>query len=362
MEAVHFDVLLIEDDDDHAFLIERHLRGTARVERERTLARGLERLENGTFDALLLDLGLPDSPIGRTLREVGALADRPALIVLTSLADLDTGIVAVREGADDYLVKTEVSRQVLQRSLRYAIERRRIVEELARKNARLERVNDDLRNFAHIVAHELKQPLNPMRINCELIRRGLANGSTADLTEIVADLDSSVGDMANLVTQMLEFASVERNSGPREPVDLTLVARAAADELGGRVAEEGATITIESLPTVAGHPLQLRQVFSNLLSNALKYRRAVAPVIRIQAIFSERHVVIEVSDNGRGIPQSELESVFDMFHRGAQQHVDRGNGIGLSYCRRIVEHHSGTVTAHSQDGRGTTIRLQFPRL
>lgn len=155
-------ILLVEDNATHAHVIERHLRkaGDGIVyDRCERLEPALERLKSGEIDVLLLDLSLPDSELSDTLPRVVAASSELPVIVLTSIDDIEFATRAVSQGAQDYLVKSDINGPLLIRSIHYAIERKKTLERLESYAAELESSNQQLKGFAHTVAHEVKSPL-----------------------------------------------------------------------------------------------------------------------------------------------------------------------------------------------------------
>lgn len=355
--------LLIEDNEDHAELISRHVRRldaeTMTLDHVTTLQEGIAELNARRFDCILLDLGLPDSPIAETLPRMHEAAPATPIIVLTSIGDLEAATDAVRRGAQEYLVKSEITGELLLRAVRYGIERKKISVALEKQRLALERSNDALRHFAHLVAHELKQPLNPILMNCALVRRRLGNvDETVD--KCLGRVESSVRDMAGLVDQMLEFARVEREAAPLVPVDLQRIVRAVLHELDAQIEACHAEVSVSDMPQVMGSERHLQQTMANLVSNAIKHRSGDRPRIEIVASETERAWRIEVRDNGVGIAEEDQSLIFDMFRRAEGTEHD-GHGIGLAYCRRIVEYHGGTLGVDSQLGVGSTFHITLPK-
>jgi two-component system, sensor histidine kinase and response regulator len=266
MTTRSLNVLLIEDNPDHAKLIQRHLKRAEApaivLERVERLQEGLERLADHATDAVLLDLGLPDSDVLDTLSRLLAAAPTTPVIVLTSLDDLELATAAVQQGAQDYLVKADLSGELLVRSIRYAIERKRAAVEL-------ERSNRELQQFAHAVAHDVKSPLSVVMYCCELLR-GYEPQFDEETREFLQATRDAADGMANLVTNLLEYASVGSREKRFEPVDCEQALEQAISSLQMQVAETGATITHGPLPTVTGDEVQIRQLFQNLLCNPNK--------------------------------------------------------------------------------------------
>jgi light-regulated signal transduction histidine kinase (bacteriophytochrome) len=357
METVPLRVLLVEDNADHATLIQRHLSRipdcAITVERAERLGAGLERLARGGIDAVLLDLRLPDSDGLETIPKVIAQAPQVPIVVLTSLDDLRLATRAVQRGAQDYLVKAQLTGEVLVRSLRYAIERKRAYAEL-------ERSNEDYRSFAHMVSHELKTPLSVVAYTYDLLKnkRGLAlDVETREFLELGVD---AVRQMNMLIDDLLAYARVDSRRQPTGRADCEAVLEQVEQNLQLMVAECGAKITHDPLPEITADASQLAQLFQNVIGNAIKYRCELPPRIHVAVGRDGPHWRFSIRDNGIGIDPRHAEKVFAIFERLHSDDRYTGTGIGLAICKRIVERHGGRIWVESQPGQGSTFHFTLP--
>jgi signal transduction histidine kinase len=358
-------VLLVEDNATHAHIIRRHLDKSAdnglilhHVER---LADALLRLDQDDIDALLLDLSLPDSEISETLpRILESHGDLP-IVVLTSLDDLDFATRAVQQGAQDYLVKSDLSGQLLLRSIRYAIERKKTQDKLEAYAAELQRSNDHLRGFAHTVAHEVKSPLGIVAACLQMLNDKHHGGFDAETRDFVADASGAIRGMTELVNELLEFARIGSELEEFEEVDAEAVYYQAYVMLRPAIRQSGAAVTHDPLPTIQGNAVQLRQLLQNLIGNAIKYRGVSRPRIHVAVEESSDAWRFSVRDNGIGIAPADQERVFDAFVRLHQQEAIPGTGIGLALCKRIVEHHGGQIWVESAIGGGSIFHFTLPK-
>ena len=347
-------VLVVEDEDDHFELLRRRLGPPGQsgwaVDRRATLAGAVRFLDEQSVDAVLLDLGLPDSSVDETLRRFRDANREVALVVLTSLDDLDhaRGTRAVAGGAQDFLVKSELSREKLLRTLRYAIERKQAA-------SALERSNEELRTFAHTVAHEVRNPAAAALMALTCVRQEPISPAVA---EMVGLAEEALRTLRELVSELLEFAEVEGAAAPVEPVDLNDVADRVVARFRGELEGAGGRLAREPLPTVRGHPSQLTVVLQNLIGNAIKYRSPDRD-LEIRLSPSTDGTGFAVTDNGPGIAPRHLTKLFDVFYR-ADPHGDvPGTGVGLALCRRIARRYGGDVAVHSTEGRGSVFQVTF---
>ncbi|MBI2481331.1 MAG: response regulator, partial [Planctomycetia bacterium] len=272
-DTKRLNVLLVEDNDSHAHLVRRYVdRATsahATLEHVERLSAALERLARGGIDALLLDLSLPDSQIAETLpRVIEAYPDMP-VVVLTSLSDLDFAATAVQQGAQDFLVKSELSSELLIRSILYAIERKKTQDKLAAYAAELERSNEHLRGFAHTVAHEVKSPLNVVSACLQWVQSKYAAQFDSESCELLKDSATAIRGMTELVNELLEFGRADVQDTDFAQVDLEAIFYQAYVLLRPDIKRSGATVTHDPLPTVRGNEIQIRQLIQNLIGNAI---------------------------------------------------------------------------------------------
>ncbi|WP_426237164.1 sensor histidine kinase [Pararhizobium sp. DWP1-1-3] len=246
----------------------------------------------------------------------------------------------------------------------------------------LERANRELQSYAYIVGHDLRAPLvNIMGFTSELERAAAIfagymkkpPASRDALTEKVAleavDIDipealgfirSSMRRMDDLINEILRLARAGSRQLSREPLDLAALLSETVANLKHRLDESGASVVLSpSLPHVISDRLALQQIFGNLLDNAVKYADpSRKPVIRVSGAVTNGNAAIEVSDNGRGIAERDLERIFELFRRSGPQ--DRpGEGIGLAHVRALVRRLGGDVAVQSVLGQGTTFIVTF---
>lgn len=359
-------ILLVEDNETHSHLVQRHLRRARLTSFEivcaQTLEHAIEAATTKKLDAVLLDLSLPDSVMTETLPTfIQAVPDLP-VIVLTSLDDLDFASNLVQQGADDFLAKATIDGQVLLRSIRYAIERRKIRAKLADYAYRLQRSNEELKSFAHTVAHEVRSPLNIVSCCLALVNEDHGDVLGPDSREAMADAKAAIAGMTDLVTDLLEYSRVENATLELTEVDTKQTLAEVTGLLKNEIRDSGAEITADALPCIRGNPIQLRQLLRNLISNAIKYQQPGRPPrIHISAQEMPSHWQFTISDNGLGIPSEHLAKVFAPFARMHESTGIAGTGIGLSYCRRIVVNHDGEIWVESTPGVGSQFHFTLAK-
>ena len=228
--------------------------------------------------------------------------------------------------------------------------------ELELRNAELERSNRELEQFASIVSHDLKSPLQVVRGFIELLGHDAeANQSSSDALTYVAAALRGAARMDRLIDDLLAYSRAGQRPASMVPVDLDTIAAEVVADSSALIEETNATVTFAPMPTVEGDVTQLRQLLQNLVTNAIKFRRPDEPS-RVNVSSTEHGDFwrIEVVDNGIGIAPEHREEIFAMFSRLHQG--DRpGSGIGLAICARVVTNHGGEIWAEDGDGEGTRL-------
>lgn len=349
--------------------------------------------EDGMRLAATRDLTLPDGTTWRVVVMPSATlwrvtrSDLPQVVLVGSILVALLLAATVRLARASAVQAATLAREVEQRreaefelrTLAGELERRvaertdelsRVNDSLRSENARreqaerrLRRSNEDLRQFAAFVSHELRQPLSTIGIWTELLDSTAGERLGEERRVHLAKIRSAVARMARLIQGELALAQVTQGDAPKEEVDLAAMLEELRGELAPSLAAAGGRLEVGRLSSVEADPEQLRLVFRNLIENALKYRRPdVPPVIQIDERQDGDPAVCElvVRDNGRGIGTTDTDEIFSMFRRSTDADV-QGSGVGLAVCRRIVERHGGTIVAEGRPDDGATFRIRLPR-
>jgi PAS domain S-box-containing protein len=239
-------------------------------------------------------------------------------------------------------------------------------EERARLIVELRRSNQELQQFASVASHDLQEPLRKVQMFGERLRAALGGSLPEEAADSIARMEGAAGRMQELIYGLLAYSRVTTRGQPFERVDLGGVLEDVVADLEVRMLQSGGTVDVGPLPTVLGDRTQMRQLFQNLVGNALKFHApGVAPriVVRGRAVGDERATVpmaeITVSDNGIGFDMGEVETIFQPFQRLHGRDRYEGTGMGLAICRRIVDRHGGTLLAASTPGEGATFTVRL---
>jgi light-regulated signal transduction histidine kinase (bacteriophytochrome) len=241
-------------------------------------------------------------------------------------------------------------------------ERHRAEQESERLRIELERSNEDLSRFSYALAHDIHGPANNVRALGELLKNGKAGALNEKQVEVIGMITDTAATIQRLVSSMLEFAQVGHGEIKREEIAVNDIIDAVRTRLSAAIADSGATIQYDALPVIEADRTQLEQVFQNLLSNAIEYRKpGEALVISISGESLAGEWTFSIEDNGEGIPPEYLHRIFEPLKRLHGKDVP-GTGLGLALCRRILERHNGRIWAESAGpGSGATIRFVLPR-
>lgn len=233
-------------------------------------------------------------------------------------------------------------------------------KELAEANQRLERSNADLLQFAHVASHDLQEPLRKISTYLDIIESKL--GSTdPGITDYFEKTIFATKRMRQLIKDILTYSQLSPTGQLFEPTDLQAIIQNVLGDFDLQIEQEHAQIIVGPLPTLPAIPQQMQQLFSNLISNALKYAKEnVPPRIRITAELNDHRYHIQVSDNGIGFAPNQAKIIFNIFQRLHQHNQYSGTGIGLAICQKIIENHHGEIYADSHPDEGAVFHILLP--
>ncbi|MBA6152034.1 CHASE3 domain-containing protein [Gelidibacter gilvus] len=251
------------------------------------------------------------------------------------------------------------------------IENYRLIEE---RNLELERNNKELASFNYVASHDLQEPLRKIQTFISRLEDKEQENLTDNGKLYIKRIKSSSARMRSLIDDLLQFSRTNKSEEAFEDSNINILLETAKHDLVEIISDTRARISSDSIPSMKVIPFQIKQLFSNLISNSLKYRREnVAPVISIR--YSETHAsevpnlkyskhsryhTITIKDNGIGFDQEYAEQIFTLFSRLHNKNEYSGTGIGLSICKKIVENHNGYITAEGYPNQGSTFIVYLP--
>ena len=259
----------------------------------------------------------------------------------------------------DELITTPIRPAELRVRVERLLERR---AETVRTAAALEEVvrsNTDLQQFAFVAAHELSTPLSVVIGVIETVSGRFQEHIPTEVTSLLGAARTSSTRLLHLIDDLLAYSRVGQEA-EFTAVDLGALLPEALGVLRDEIAAAGAEIRVGELPRVIGDEGQLRLVFTNLVGNAVKYRRpGVPPLVDVTSARDGDHWFVSVADNGIGIDPSRAQAMFQMFERERRDGDRPGSGIGLALCKRIVERHGGDIWIERADAGGTVVKLSL---
>ena len=268
---------------------------------------------------------------------------------LTGLISIATVIALIKYFDQALGLRTS---EEYERELNY---RQRAVQELSRSN-------EELQQFAYVASHDLQSPLRTIENYMALLDLKHGHELSPDARKLLEVTSAASGRMRVLINDLLEFSRIG-NTADFVPVDLNKLLDEIKEEQQEDIRDAGATVTIGALPTIEAHRTDLKQLFLNLVSNSIKYRRAgVAPVVSVQSDDLGDAWQIRISDNGIGIDARYYDRIFQLFQRLHGRNEFPGTGIGLATCKKVAEIYGGRIWLDSTVGEGSTFYVVLPKV
>jgi len=393
MQDKSIELLLVEDNAAEARLLQEYLKAVSskdfRLVHVKHLAAARDRLSSESLDIILLDLTLPDSQGLETLEAMLGMAPSLPIVVLTNTEDDELGVELVRRGAQDYLVKRHVNRELLVRAVCYAIERKQAAEALrqakeeleirvAERTAELAKTNEELKaankaksEFLTKMSHELRTPLNSILGFAQLF--GRAKNLTAEQKENSNIIYQSGNHLLTMINDILDLSKIEAGKMQLAPKKMHLpdVLETVVEILRIKAEQKGISLTYQptsSLPAVIqADETRLRQVLINLLGNAVKFTEKGGVTFKVTILhvkessaYPEASIRFEIADTGIGIAPEQLEKIFLPFEQAENScKKAEGTGLGLAISQKIVQMMGSILQVQSHLGEGSVFWMDL---
>jgi two-component system, sensor histidine kinase and response regulator len=347
-------------------------------------AAALATLHVGAFDIVLTDLTMPGMDGIAFLNAAREIDAGLAGIVMTGHGTIATAVEAMKAGALDYILKPFDLRVILrvlartQAMLRLRRENAALLERLSARTVELEAANRDLsvanrelEAFSYSVSHDLRSPLRTIDGLLRVVQEDFGDGIPPEARRHLETVAAQASRMSELTEDLLRLARLGREPLSKHPVDIRGLVQQVVGELHAAEPARQLEIRIGDLPAAEADPSLLRQVWVNLVANALKFtRRRDSALIEISG--TERagdngrgpggaeHKLYSIRDNGAGFDPRRAERLFGIFQRLHAAKDFEGTGVGLSLARRIIERHGGSIWAESEPDRGAAFHFTLP--
>ncbi len=375
-------ILIIDDSESDADLVrgyisravnaDKIINEAIQVDWDDSLEHGIEILKGNEYDLLILDLNLLDSgSFGSNLETLDTVLESGIdipIVVLTGNVDTKLWSVALKHGAQDYLIKGEINPVLLLRTIYYARERHHLIKQL-------EQSNKELEDFAYIASHDLKEPLRKV-INFGGRLKEKYHGTFDDRGKEYLDIMvDATQRMRSLLNALLEYARINTDLPNYTTLNLNSIIQSVVEDLETSIKETNTRIEITGeLPQIEGEELLMKELFQNLINNSIKFRKKdESPLITITCLADKQEIQslrlgvsqkdvwkIVIKDNGIGFDDDQAQQIFKQFVRIHGKDAYPGHGLGLSICKKIAQRYKGQIEAQGKPGEGSVFTITLP--
>lgn len=282
--------------------------------------------------------------------------------------DVSVTVSPIKDGGGVVIGASTIARDIT--------EQKRAEAQLKAMTADLLQSNRELQDFASVASHDLQEPLRKIQTFADDLAENTMSGLNDEGRDTLKRIQNAAGRMQRLINDLLSLSRITMRAQPFARVDLNDIARDVLSDLEVLINRNGGRVDLSEIPTIDAEPLQMRQLFQNLIGNALKFNLpGRAPIVKVhgELISGEERTAgvsseaqaqqlcqITVEDNGIGFDEKYVDRIFAMFQRLHGRNEYEGTGMGLAICRRIAEHHGGSITARSTLGNGSTFIVTIP--
>jgi signal transduction histidine kinase len=324
------------------------------------------------FDLVLLDLGLPDAKGLETIQQFLAALPEALVVVLSGMDDETLALQAIEQGAQDYLVKGQITLQTLLKSIQFAMRRQHTLRQTQRSACvtqqalqQAQAINEQQISFVGMVSHEIRNPLGVIQMSTELLQSTLDAPINAKVQKWLGKIQIANDQVIYLLNDVLTLCRLQAGNLNCKYSCLQLhnFCTELVDEIQQTSGEHHVIeLTVQKGLGHAFTDIQLaRSIFTNLISNAIKYTPQ-GGIIRFNVTADDRWITFLIQDSGMGIPEAEQQHLFEHFYRASNAADIAGTGLGLAIVKRCVIALQGKIEVESKVDRGTTFKVQLPLL
>lgn len=282
--------------------------------------------------------------------------------------DVSITVSPIKDGGGTVIGASTIARDIT--------EQKQAEAQLKALTADLMHSNRELQDFASVASHDLQEPLRKIQTFADDLAENSVSALSPESLDTLKRIQGAAGRMQRLINDLLSLSRISSRAQPFVRVDLNNLADEVLSDLEVRITKTGGRVDLNEMPTIDAEPLQMRQLFQNLIGNALKFHSpGRPPIVSVKAELIDveerqagsngsaqaaRLCQITFQDNGIGFEEKYVDRIFAMFQRLHGRNEYEGTGMGLAICRRIAEHHGGTLTALSTPGSGSTFTVTIP--
>lgn len=313
-------------------------------------------------DCVLLDYSLPGMNGLEILRQI--LPEYPFLpvIMMTGQGNESVAVQAIKEGAQHYLVKSEITPEILHMNIKTAIKHCTLERDRSDLVRKLTESNTELERFAYVASHDLQEPARMIVSFSRILMKEYSDTLDREGTEYLTLIADAGNRMRDMVEDLLAYSRLSNEGKAHTSFDGNNVLEAALENLQELLLSKNAVTTHDVFPSLFGNPVQIMRVLQNLIANAVKYQPAGnIPRIHIGIQDTGEAWEISVQDNGLGIDKKYIDQIFQPFHRLHVWQSIQGTGLGLSICKKIIETHDGNIQVTSDPGKGSVFSFSLPK-
>ena len=355
--------LLVDDNPGDIRLVELILTDSDQyaqffVDKAKSLSEAIKLLTSNDYDAILLDLKLPDSSGIETVKSVSKISNDTPIVVLTGLNDEQMGLLAIKNGAMDYIVKGPLLAELLVRTILYALARKQAAREIRQAMEMKSR-------FISMVSHELRAPLTAIKEGIAIVVDGSAGQINHEQKDFLKLAKRNVERLTRLINDVLDFQKLEigKMNFNMQPNNINEVISEVYKVMLPFANEKGLCFSLEldkHLPEIQFDRDKIIQVLTNLANNAIKFTEKGG--ITVTSSQLEYTIKVSVCDTGCGIRRENLPKLFCTFEQltEANKKQAEGTGLGLAISRNIIEEHGGKILVESELGSGSTFYFLLP--
>lgn len=334
-------------------------------------------LKEKDFAIILIDVQMPQLNGYETtalIRESEQLKHIPIIFLTANNDEPDHIFEGYQAGAVDYMIKPVIA-EILRTKVAVFVDLYKKTKELLIQKQELElrteeltRSNRELEKFAYVASHDMQEPLRTIISYIELIENKLAKVSSDGMDESDADIQKymdfvvSAGyRMRELISGLLEYSQVDKDLKPHGMIACEAVIKEVIENLKTVIDDNNVVIKYDTLPEINANYMRMIQLFQNLVSNSIKFKRDIPPTITISCRKKEGAYLFAFADNGLGINPEYKEKIFELFKRLHPVGEYIGAGIGLAICKKIVESNNGKIWVESEPDKGSTFYFTIPQ-